>query len=154
MTILLVLWIALRFLSVHRRSMFLMAAMLGSATASAQSEEKSLLVLLSTSPNASWPIELVAPIDFSAGCLGALTAGLIAENPERAYFLLSRRATGDFSSWLAANPDEPRAHLERYVIVTYPESANLQNALKALPLAPLEVAIGSRSATLTRCHFF
>ena len=67
MLVLLVVLVALRFLNAHRRSMFLMAALLGSAMASAQSEEKSLLVLLSTSPNAPLPIELVAPIDFGAG---------------------------------------------------------------------------------------
>ncbi len=136
MMVLLVLLIALRFLGGHRRSMFVMLAFLGSVTASAQSEQKSLMVLLSTSPNAPLPIQLVAPVEFTAGYLGELSAGLVAENPTHAHFLLSRRATGDFSTWLNAHPDEPRAQLERYVVVVYPESANLQNALSALTADP------------------
>ena len=131
MTIVLVLLVALCFFHAQRRAMVLMLALLGCASASAQTEKK-LMVLLSASPNAPNPIELVMPINFSAGYLGALTPGLAAENPTHAVFLLSQRATGDFATWLNTHPDEPRALSERYVVVIYPPTANLQNALTAL----------------------
>ncbi len=103
-----------------------------SSTGFAQSNEKTLLVLLSSAPGAPAPIALVEPINFSGGYLGVLSAGFVAENPTRAFYLLPRRATGDFNSWIQNNPNEARAKLERQVIIVYPPTANLQNALMAL----------------------
>jgi len=92
MVVVLMLLVSLQSLRSRHRSILLVLALPVSATASAQSEEKSLLLLLSTSPNAPLPIQLVAPREFSAGYLGVLTPGLVAENPTHAVFLLSRRA--------------------------------------------------------------
>ncbi len=94
------------------------------------------MVLLSASPNAPTPQMLVEPVVFSSGYLGELSSGFTAENPERAYYLLVQRASGDFQAWIQANPEDERAKLERYVLVTYPETANLQTALTALANDP------------------
>ncbi len=124
--------IAWRMLGGRRRSMLAMVALLGNAAVSAQSNEKILLVLLSASPGAPTPQMMAEPVEYSAGYLGALSSGFTAENPSRAYYLLPRRATGDFAEWIDANPNEARSKLERYILVSYPISANLQNALAAL----------------------
>lgn len=127
----LVLLFALPVLAKRRRSWLFLAAVFAGA-ASAQDNEKTLLVLLSAAPDAPTVEALVEPITFSAGYLGDLSAGFTAEAPVRAYYLLPKRASGDFAVWLEANPDDARAKLERYIVVTYPESANLQTALAAL----------------------
>ncbi len=136
MMAMLVLLVTRGFFVRRRKSAFAIIALVASFSASAQSEGKSLMVLLSTSPNAPLPIELVAPVAFTAGYLGELTPGLVPEGPLYAHFLLSRRASGDFAAWMDGHPDEPRAQLERYVVVIYPDSANLQNALSALAEDP------------------
>lgn len=120
--------------SIKRRGHFMIAsiALLGSAAVSAQSAEKQVMVLLSASEGAPTPQMMAEPVEYSAGYLGALSPGFTAENPDRAYYLLPRRATGDFAAWIDANPNEARSKLERYIIVSYPASANLANALAAL----------------------
>ncbi len=127
---------ALPAMASRRRSMFALIALIGSTSASAQSQEQMLMVLLSASPNAPTPQMLVEPVVFSSGYLGELSSGFTAENPERAYYLLVQRASGDFQAWIQANPEDERAKLERYVLVTYPETANLQTALTALANDP------------------
>ncbi|PIV36962.1 MAG: hypothetical protein COS34_00470, partial [Lysobacterales bacterium CG02_land_8_20_14_3_00_62_12] len=132
----LILLAAWRFGSARRRVVLLLAALLGSTTASAQSTDKALLVLLAAGPTAPTPQMLVEPVNFSSGYLGVISPGFTAEDPIRAFYLLQQRATGDFAVWLEANPVDARAKLERYVIVTYPATANLQNALAALAADP------------------
>jgi subtilisin family serine protease len=124
--------VAWRLLGANRRSILALAALLGSASVSAQSTEKIVLVLLSASPGAPTPQMMAEPVEYSAGYLGQLSPGFTAENPTRAYYLLPRRASGHFANWIAANPNEARSKLERYIIVSYPLAANLQNALAAL----------------------
>jgi len=69
---------------------------------------------------------------FGAGNPGSISPGLSAESPTRANYLLPIRAQGDFQTLLRDNPDEPRSKLERYLIVRYPETANLAVAVQAL----------------------
>ena len=76
---------------VKRLTLFSIVLLLSPA-AFAQSNEKSLLVLLSAAPGAPAPIDLVEPVNFSGGYLGVLSAGFIAENPTRAFYLLPRSA--------------------------------------------------------------
>ncbi len=120
----------------RRSRVLLLVGLLTCTTVHAQSEPPMLMVLLAISPTAPWPDELVEPLEFSAGYLGMLSPGLIAENPTRAYYLLPKRARGDQQMWLEANPDDPRAKLERFVLIAYPPAANLQNALAALAADP------------------
>lgn len=88
-----------------QKLLFVVAAMLLAATASAQSSEKTLMVFLSEVPGTPTPQMLAVPVDFSAGYLGLPIGGFTVENPIRAFYLLPQRATGDFAAWLEGNPD-------------------------------------------------
>lgn len=57
---------------------------------------------------------------------------LSVESPYVAYYLLPRRASGDFLTYLNNNPTLERAELERYVIVIYPANADVGLAVNAL----------------------
>lgn len=69
---------------------------------------------------------------FGAGQPGLITPGLSVGNPRKAGFLLSKRAEGQFLSLLQLNPDLPRLMLERYVIIEYPDTVNVEFVLDAL----------------------
>ena len=132
----LMLLIAVYLFTGHRRALLFVAALIGSTTLHAQETPKTLMVLLSGAPGTPTPQMLVEPVDFSAGYLGELSPGFTAQNPIRAFYLIRERAAGDYALWLENNPEDELAKLERYVIVTYPESANLQSALAALDADP------------------
>lgn len=95
------------------------------------STENRIFLLVDKNSSASAQ-SIVNSAAFGAGNPGSISPGLGAESPMRANFLLPIRAQGDFQTLLRNNPDEPRSKLERYLIVTYPDSANLSNALEAL----------------------
>jgi subtilisin family serine protease len=87
-----------------------------------------LYVLLSEEPGAPSPADVIDYLQ-SAKTASPPVAALSAQNPQRAYYLLSVRATGDFLAYLQANPESPRAQLERYLVVEYPQGADLASAL-------------------------
>jgi serine protease len=92
-----------------------------------------LHVLLSTDEGAPTPDYVVGSWNFESK---APTPGLAVGNPQGAWYLLPRRATGDFKALLDGNPDTPRARLERYIVVEYPDhisSALGRTALLADP---------------------
>lgn len=53
-------------------------------------------------------------------------------NPTAATYLLQQRAEGDFLDYLNANPASARAKLERYILIEYPSSTNLDSVVTAL----------------------
>jgi hypothetical protein len=52
--------------------------------------------------------------------------------PDSVVYAMPMRAEGDFREWLDANPESPRARLERYLIVHYAEPIDLRLVLEAL----------------------
>lgn len=56
--------------------------------------------------------------------------------PEAVVYVMPIRAEGDFQAWLEANPESPRARLERYVIVHYAEPIDLRRVLEVLRADP------------------
>ena len=75
-----------------KRAAFLSIVLAVSSTGFAQTNEKTLPVLLSAAPGAPAPIDLVEPVNFSGGYLGVLSPGFVAENPTRAFYLLPKLA--------------------------------------------------------------
>lgn len=88
-------------------------------------------ILLSADAGTPSAASIVEGFDFAAGGAPPL-AGLAAETPIDAQYLLPVRATGAFAQYLANNPDTPRARLERYIVVRYSASSNVPNARDAL----------------------
>ena len=104
----------------------------------AQTRTQYIHVLLSNAPGAPTPSQVVNYYNFSPRApSGPPLQGLMVENPQQTYFLMPTRASGDFLTYLQANPDSVRAKLERYVIVSYLPSASLSNALSALRSDPI-----------------
>ncbi len=114
----------------------------------AQTRTQYIHVLLSNAPGAPTPSQVVNYYNFSPRAPGGPPLqGLMVENPQQTYFLMPTRASGDFLTYLQANPDSVRAKLERYVIVSYLPSASLSNALSALRSDPnVEAAFPATSA--------
>ncbi len=95
-------------------------------------EPKELIVLLA--PGASAPTHAAFVDGVNQGHLPLKS--LSADTPLQARFALSDRASGDALKQLEANPDTPRARLERYVVLTYPPDTDLEKVKKALASDP------------------
>lgn len=67
--------------------------------------------------------------------------------PTSARPLLSERATGSQLAALAAEPDSPRAQLERYIVVSYPAGVNLDEVRAELLQRP-EVLFAAPNAVM------
>lgn len=91
-------------------------------------------LLVTTAPGAPTPEQIIAYFEHPSG--SPPLRGLAVENPQLAEFLLSNRAEGDFQRQLQANPNSVRAKLERYLLVIYPEGADLERAVAALRVDP------------------
>lgn len=92
--------------------------------------EREIHLLLSADPRAP-TVDQIAAFDFSSDRPRPLAA-LAVESPFDADALIKPRATGDFLSYLKTYPDTARAKLERYAVVRYKASANMERALAAL----------------------
>ncbi len=87
-----------------------------------------LIVLLAAGEQALKPEEAVEGLSRGQGLDPAFYAG----NPKSARLALTHRAQGKARERLLAHPESPRARLERYVVVEYPEGANLDAVMTAL----------------------
>jgi hypothetical protein len=84
--------------------------------------------LLSNAPGAPTPEEVVDHVRRGRALPGSLGVGA----PQSVRFALERRATGKLRAEIAADPDSPRARLERYVVLRYPPGADLPVIRQAL----------------------
>lgn len=99
-----------------------------------------LLVLLSEQPGAPAASDVVDYLKSAKTSSPPLQA-LSVQSPTRASYLLPFRASGDFLAWLEANPESPRAILERYLVVEYSDSADLNAAMTAWQKDPFVEAV-------------
>ncbi len=106
-------------------------AMLGSANAQPNTQSE-LIVLLAHDTDAPTPWETVEGIRRGRGVDPVFLVG----NPTGARPGLALRAGGALLARLQAEPNSPRARLERYIVVTYPESANLDAIIQGLERNP------------------
>lgn len=66
----------------------------------------------------------------------SLPGDLAAGQPSRADFLINDRATGKLLEQLQQDPDSPRARLERWIVLSYPEGVDLEAVKRALEADP------------------
>jgi hypothetical protein len=86
-------------------------------------------LLLSSEEGAPSPADIVENWDFSSP---PPTPGFEFQMPEAVWYFLPFRARGNFLQRLEANPDTPRARLERYIVVEYTPDADLKAITAAL----------------------
>jgi hypothetical protein len=91
-------------------------------------------LLVTTAPGAPTPEQIVDYFDQPRGA--PPLRGLTVENPLSAEFLIAGRADGDFLRLLQEHPDSVRAKLERYLLIVYPDGADLDRAVAALRADP------------------
>ncbi len=115
-----------------------LAAILFAGPISAE-DPAELIVLLASGPFLPKPAEIIESINAKGPLPGLLEIG----EPVSARFLLPYRAQGKFGLWLEKNPDEPRAHLERYLVIGYPSEGAKAAAESALRDDPAVLAVGS-----------
>ncbi len=94
----------------------------------AESPITELIVMLAPAPQAPSPDDLADAISKHEALPGAFSSG----SPIAARPLLAERASGDFLAWLQANPEDPRARLERAVVIAYPASTDLEATAQIL----------------------
>lgn len=100
-------------------------------SSTALADVKSVFLLLSHE-NAPDPQEIVDYVGTSPLPPGPPPLDTLAQFPPiDARYLLSSRASPHFRDYLLANPDLARAKMERYLVLTYPESVNLSQVLAA-----------------------
>ncbi len=92
--------------------------------------EREIHILLANDPRAP-TVDQIAAFDFNSDRPRPLAA-LAVESPFDADALIKPRATGDFLGYLKTYPETARAKLERYAVVRYKGSANMERALTAL----------------------
>ncbi|MFB9067331.1 S8 family peptidase [Pseudofulvimonas gallinarii] len=90
-------------------------------------------MLLSTDPAAPTPDQVVNGWNFETK---SPTPGLAVGSPVGAWYLLPLRASGDFKDLLEQQPNTPRARLERYIVVEYPDDPNAAAGMLALQADP------------------
>lgn len=126
--------------------------------ASAQSENRTILVLVKNIPGAPTPEEIV---DYSNTWPHAAPPPLQAftvKDPMLGNFLMEDRATGDFLAWLNANPNSVRNKLELITLMTFPSVDDVPVALAALLADPYvedaaePLSMGFSTATSTDLH--
>lgn len=66
----------------------------------------------------------------------ALPAGLDIGSPVEVRFAISQRLAGEARRRLLADPQDPRARLERYIVLSYPATANPDAIMAALAVNP------------------
>lgn len=91
-----------------------------------------IIVLLAAGENAPAPEQVVTGIHDKSG----LDQSFLAGNPKGARLALTHRATGALAERLAREPDSPRARLERYVVLEYPEGVDLDAVMAVLAAHP------------------
>lgn len=91
-----------------------------------------LLVLLADHADTPGPGEVVDAHRQGAPLPGALDIG----QPKNVRFVISRRIEGETLEVLRAEPDNPRALLQRYLVFEYSESADLDAILATLKANP------------------
>ncbi|MGA9342775.1 MAG: S8 family serine peptidase [Rhodanobacteraceae bacterium] len=115
---------------------FFLGAVLASVSFGAhaqQTGEQYLEVLVAVIPGAPSTADVLAAVNEGGA---PLLSGLAVEDPQAARYLLPVRATGSLLSWIEAHPTSPRAKLERYIVIRYGATANLQRAISALRIDP------------------
>lgn len=99
-------------------------------------EDRTILLLVKDVPGAPTPAQIV---DYSNAFPHAANPPLQAfkiKDPAASYYLLPDRASGDFQSWLQANPHSARRKLEDYVLAVFESPDDLSPALAALQADP------------------
>ena len=97
--------------------------------------DQTIAVLVTTAPGAPTADDLVQAYRRGPPTSPPLR-GLAVGNPQKIAYLLPVRAEGDALDQLQRHPDSVAAQLERYVVVIYPVSADLDQALAALQTDP------------------
>ena len=105
------------------------------ARAQAAEPKPVYITLKAAAPGVPTPEMVVDQWNFSAGAAPPLL-GLSASQTAETGYLLPVRASGLFLGYLLANPDSPRALLERTIVVWYVPSANVQSAITSLRSDP------------------
>lgn len=77
--------------------------------------------ILFVGPAASAAPQIVARINADEAPGGGLDVG----NPARARLVVNQRTRGRMAEWLKHNPDTPAGRLQRSIVLTYPETADI-----------------------------
>jgi subtilisin family serine protease len=95
-------------------------------------ETQELIVILAADPGAPSPKQVVNRARLRLELPGSLGTG----SPQKVDFLLHRRAQGRLREQILADPDSPRAQLERTIVLRYPSVVKIDAIAAALERDP------------------
>lgn len=102
----------------------------------AGNEDRTIIVLLKDMPGAPTPAEVVDYTNTWPHAANPPLQAFLVKDPELSVYLLPDRATGDFLTWLNANPNSARRKLENILLSVFPSPADVPEALAALQADP------------------
>src|SRR5262249_41750965 len=117
-------------------------ALVACSSAQAGSEDRTILVLLKNVPGAPTPDEVVNYVNTWPHAPSPPLQAFNSMDPVASGFLMEDRATGDFLSWLQANPNSARRKLEDAMLMLFPSPSDVPAALTALQNDPYVDAAG------------
>ena len=129
-------------------------ALLGMSLARAGDEDRTILLLVKDIPGAPTPAEIVNYTNTWPHAIIPPLQAFNVKDPMASGYLLPDRATGDFLTWLLANPNSARKKLEASMLMVYPSPDDIPAALAALQAdpyvdvadVPLEIAVHTAAA--------
>ncbi len=123
----------------HFVSLLLLVVVIASplhTRAQAAPDNRTILVLVKDLPGAPTPEQIVNYSNTWPHAIPPPLQAFSVKDPEVANYLMADRATGDFLTWLQANPNSVRKKLEDYVLVTFASTTDIPDALTALLADP------------------
>jgi serine protease len=97
-----------------------------------------LILVLADTTRAPQAMEVVDDVNAQRPLSGRLGLG----QPQRARFVLPYRATGETLALLEADPDSPRARIERAIVLTYPLGTEVEKLGAELSADPQILEVG------------
>ncbi|HKE48131.1 MAG TPA: S8 family serine peptidase, partial [Rhodanobacteraceae bacterium] len=117
-------------------ALWLLVLVCNTFVAHAQSERRQIQVLLKNVPGAPTPEEVVSYTNTWPHATNPPLQAFLVKDPVASGYLMEDRATGDFFTWLQANPNSARRKLEDYLLMTFPLVSDVPVALAALLADP------------------
>jgi len=102
----------------------------------AQSQDRTILLLLKDTPGAPTPEQIVTYANTWPHAATPPLQAFNVKDPQTGGYLLPERASGDFLAWLQANLNSARRKLEDYVLMTFASATDIPEALAALRADP------------------
>src|SRR5689334_8752640 len=103
-----------------------------SCAAHAGIEDRTIILLVKDVPGAPTPAEIMSYVNTWPHAANPPLQAFNVKDPVSSGYLMEDRATGDFLTWIQANPNSARKKLEYAMLTVFPSPDDVPVALAAL----------------------